>query len=87
MGKNAHPPRNGGGAKKLVPPPDDGISIVFGNDNEKIKKSKTSGASTPRETSKANEGAEDAPKKPSVREVIGGASWTGKLVNPLSETC
>ncbi|KAF9892528.1 hypothetical protein FE257_001637 [Aspergillus nanangensis] len=30
----------------------------------------------------------DEPKKPSVKEVIGGASWTGKLpVNMLSEHC
>ncbi|KAH8429562.1 RNA helicase [Aspergillus melleus] len=32
--------------------------------------------------------ATDEPKKPSVKEVIGGASWTGKLpVNMLSEHC
>ena len=32
--------------------------------------------------------AADQPKKPSVRSVIGGASWTGKLpVNLLSEHC
>lgn len=30
----------------------------------------------------------EEPKKPSVKEVIGGASWTGKLpVNMLSEHC
>jgi ATP-dependent RNA helicase DHX57 len=30
----------------------------------------------------------EPPKKPSVKEVIGGASWTGKLpVNMLSEHC
>lgn len=30
----------------------------------------------------------DEPKKPSVKEVIGGASWTGKLpVNMLAEHC
>lgn len=32
--------------------------------------------------------APEEPKKPSVKEVIGGASWTGKLpVNMLSEHC
>ena len=32
--------------------------------------------------------ATEEPKKPSVKEVIGGASWTGKLpVNMLSEHC
>jgi hypothetical protein len=30
----------------------------------------------------------EEPKKPSVKEVIGGASWTGKLpVNMLAEHC
>jgi hypothetical protein len=30
----------------------------------------------------------DGPKKPTVKEIIGGASWTGKLpVNMLSEHC
>lgn len=30
----------------------------------------------------------EEPKKPSAKEVIGGASWTGKLpVNMLSEHC
>jgi hypothetical protein len=30
----------------------------------------------------------EEPKKPTVKEVIGGASWTGKLpVNMLSEHC
>lgn len=33
-------------------------------------------------------GGPEEPKKPSVKEVIGGASWTGKLpVNMLSEHC
>lgn len=32
--------------------------------------------------------APEEPKKPSVKEVIGGASWTGKLpVNMLAEHC
>jgi hypothetical protein len=32
--------------------------------------------------------APEEPKKPTVKEVIGGASWTGKLpVNMLSEHC
>jgi len=32
--------------------------------------------------------ATEEPKKPTVKEVIGGASWTGKLpVNILSEHC
>ncbi|PWY88986.1 DEAD/DEAH box helicase [Aspergillus heteromorphus CBS 117.55] len=42
------------------------------------------------ETKKAAQAASttEEPKKPSVKEVIGGASWTGKLpVNMLSEHC
>ncbi|KAJ5102093.1 hypothetical protein NUU61_004315 [Penicillium alfredii] len=36
----------------------------------------------------AQKQAPEEPKKPSVKEVIGGASWTGKLpVNMLSEHC
>ncbi|PYH91700.1 DEAD/DEAH box helicase [Aspergillus ellipticus CBS 707.79] len=37
---------------------------------------------------KAQASATEEPKKPSVKEVIGGASWTGKLpVNMLAEHC
>ena len=36
----------------------------------------------------AAEAAGEQPKKPTVRSIIGGASWTGKLpVNMLSEHC
>lgn len=40
------------------------------------------------ETKKAQAPAEEEPKKPSVKQMIGGASWTGKLpVNMLAEHC
>ncbi|PYH44010.1 RNA helicase [Aspergillus saccharolyticus JOP 1030-1] len=40
------------------------------------------------ETAKKAQTATDEQKKPSVKEVIGGASWTGKLpVNMLAEHC
>ncbi|OJJ51201.1 hypothetical protein ASPZODRAFT_56516 [Penicilliopsis zonata CBS 506.65] len=40
------------------------------------------------ENAKKTQGATDEQKKPTVKEVIGGASWTGKLpVNMLSEHC
>ena len=40
------------------------------------------------ETAKKAQASTEEPKKPSVKEVIGGASWTGKLpVNMLSEHC
>lgn len=39
-------------------------------------------------SSKAPPPPTEEPKKPSVKEVIGGASWTGKLpVNMLAEHC
>ncbi|KAF1982484.1 P-loop containing nucleoside triphosphate hydrolase protein [Aulographum hederae CBS 113979] len=103
MPKNAHPPRNNhakkpaskaGPSKK--PAEDEGSFIVFSNAPDKPKKSKdepsnASGTSTPTGKSKGKETAppaEDAPKKPDTRTLIGGASWTGKLpVNMLSEHC
>ncbi|KAH3541721.1 hypothetical protein KXV64_003811 [Aspergillus fumigatus] len=40
------------------------------------------------ENAKKAQAATEEPKKPSVKEVIGGASWTGKLpVNMLAEHC
>lgn len=97
MPKNAHPPR-GGSKKPSAPPPlpDDGFNIVFSNAKGEPKKSKK-GTSTPTiaESStgkgKAKEvevPAEDAPKKPDTRTLIGGASWTGKLpMNMFNEHC
>jgi hypothetical protein len=46
-------------------------------DKDKASEAKKTPAASPEEA-----------KKPSVKEVIGGASWTGKLpVNMLSEHC
>lgn len=40
------------------------------------------------ESAKKPQIAPEEPKKPSVKEMIGGVSWTGKLpVNLLSEHC
>jgi hypothetical protein len=40
------------------------------------------------ETAKKPQAPTEEPKKPSVKQMIGGASWTGKLpVNMLSEHC
>lgn len=40
------------------------------------------------DSAKKPQDAPEEPKKPSVKEMIGGASWTGKLpVNMLSEHC
>ncbi|KAK2873394.1 hypothetical protein FQN49_002392 [Arthroderma sp. PD_2] len=89
-------PKKGGGNRtgpKKTPssqPTEISISdfVAAGNKNEAKKskagaksKGKDAGGETP-----ANNPEE--PKKPSVRSVIGGASWTGKLpLNMLSEHC
>jgi ATP-dependent RNA helicase DHX57 len=93
MPKNAHPPR--GGAKKPAPalPAYDGPEIIFGDSKKKAKNDSTSApAESSRSKAKtktaAEPPAEDAPKKPDTRTLIGGASWTGKLpLNMLSELC
>lgn len=92
MPKNANPPR--GGSKKPAPPPqDDGIEIIFGdkprkarrlppNENEVAEGSKT------KVKTKGEPAADDVPKKPDTRTLIGGTSWTGKLpLNMFSEHC
>ncbi|RMJ27522.1 DEAD DEAH box helicase [Aspergillus sp. HF37] len=51
------------------------------------KQAKAAAEQTAESAKKPQESPEE-PKKPSVKEVIGGASWTGKLpVNMLSEHC
>ena len=82
MPKNAHPPR-GKPAKKAPPPaPEEDTSfIVFGDGKPKKKKSESSGTQADdKAKGKGPAGqAEDGPKKPDIRTLIGGASWTGKL--------
>ncbi|OJD29398.1 dead deah box helicase [Diplodia corticola] len=99
MPRNPHPPRGGGSSKKSAPPPlgaEDTSFIVFSNSKGDSKKSKKADNAAKPDTSDKGKGKskgapeqpEDAPKKPDVRTVIGGASWTGKLpVNMLSEHC
>ncbi|KAF2762708.1 P-loop containing nucleoside triphosphate hydrolase protein [Pseudovirgaria hyperparasitica] len=100
MPKNAHPPRGGGPSKKPPPGLDEGSYIVFSNAKDDDKKSKKQGNGTVKPAvedkgskvkGKGKEAvtpADDAPKKPDVKTLIGGASWTGKLpVNMLSEHC
>lgn len=98
MPKNAHPPR-GNASKKPAPKPaeEDTSFIEFTNKKGNSKKNKKPDAEVKQEgpskgKGKGNEpsngAAEDAPKKPDTRTLIGGASWTGKLpVNMLSEHC
>ena len=99
MGKNAHPPRAGASSKKPVSNViDDTSFIVFTNGNDEKKKSRSSekpanivssGSSKPKAPKDGEQSAaEDGPKKPTARELVAGASWTGKLpVNLLAEHC
>ncbi|KAI4120701.1 MAG: hypothetical protein LQ338_006825 [Usnochroma carphineum] len=82
----------GGSSKKPVKAPDndeDGSNIVFEHDGS--KKGSKNGARTLSRNSKEDTVAtsgQETPKKPDTRQLIGGASWTGKLpVNLLSEHC
>ncbi|EME86470.1 uncharacterized protein MYCFIDRAFT_84602 [Pseudocercospora fijiensis CIRAD86] len=105
MVNKAHAPR---GANKPGKKPaattlngEDSSFIVFGNDNDKPKKSKkptdgshaaaTTGASKGKAaagTSGASPAAEPEQKKPDTRTLIGGASWTGKLPQTMfNEHC
>jgi ATP-dependent RNA helicase DHX57 len=63
--------------------------IVFSNsdrDPKPKKSSHTSAAGPPGQNGPDLLG--EAPKRPDVKKLIGGASWTGKLpVNMLSEHC
>ncbi|KAK3940754.1 putative ATP-dependent RNA helicase ucp12 [Diplogelasinospora grovesii] len=67
-------------------PKEDGDFIVFTNSDKesssKARKPKAAAAAAPTEE---NDGG---PPKPTIKQIIGGASWTGKLpVNLLSEHC
>ena len=69
------PAKKASAAKKAAPPEDD--LLIFTTD-----KKKKGGPSTA-----AEEGPPEPPK-PTVKQIIGGQSWTGKLpVNLLSEHC
>ena len=75
-------PGAGGGKKPAAAPsgPDDSF-ILFTNSDKEPKKKTTGTPSGP-------DLLGEAPKRPDVKKLIGGASWTGKLpVNMLSEHC
>ncbi|KAL8932311.1 MAG: hypothetical protein Q9216_006890 [Gyalolechia sp. 2 TL-2023] len=66
---------------------DDGSNIVFGNEKPKKRTNASKNAAKSKEGI-AEVSGQEAPKKPDTRQIIGGASWTGKLpVNLLSEHC
>ncbi|KAL8916886.1 MAG: hypothetical protein Q9208_008288 [Pyrenodesmia sp. 3 TL-2023] len=82
----------GGSSKKPVKalvPDDEGSNIVFEHDGPKKanKNGPKSSSAKPKESA-THPLDPDALKKPDTRQIIGGASWTGKLpVNLLSEHC
>jgi ATP-dependent RNA helicase DHX57 len=52
------------------------------------KQAKAAADKSAQRTQSPSPNESDPPKKPTVKELIGGASWTGKLpVNLLSEHC
>lgn len=78
-------PGSGGGKKPAPPPAADDSFIVFSNSDKDPKPKK------PKDATAGPSGPDllgEAPKRPDVKKLIGGASWTGKLpVNMLSEHC
>ena len=95
MVKKAQPkvgrPGGGQGASKPSPATKTGDDsfIVFSNSDKDPKPKKPSQQSAAGPSGK--DGPDllgEAPKRPDVKKIIGGASWTGKLpVNLLSEHC
>lgn len=85
-------PGGGAGAKKPSPATTNGDDsfIVFSNSDKDPKPKRAIN-----NESQSSVGGVDgpallgeAPKRPDVKKIIGGASWTGKLpVNMLSEHC
>ncbi|KAM5444139.1 putative ATP-dependent RNA helicase ucp12 [Microsporum ferrugineum] len=88
------PKRGGGnraGPKKTSGSQPAEISIsdfVAAGDKNEAKKTKAGAKSKKKDAGGEALNNSEEPKKPSVRAVVGGASWTGKLpVNMLSEHC
>ena len=85
--------KRGGSSKKTPAKPTsnaDDSYIVFSNakDDAKAKKTESKGSTDKNGVNTDEPGAEDVPKRPDTRKLIGGASWTGKLpVNMLAEHC
>lgn len=66
-------------APKAKPPKEDDF-IVFTNSDKEIKPKRAKPPPT--------EAEQAGPPKPTVKQIVGGSSWTGKLpVNLLSEHC
>lgn len=77
-----------GGSGSGTKEQDFGDNIVFTNSTKEPKKSRSGPSNSDR--GRSDEASKEAagPPKPTVKQIIGGASWTGKLpVNLLSEHC
>lgn len=96
MPKNAHGPR--GNTKKKPPPTavaeEDDNLLIFTTDKPKPKREvtdtniKAGGSQSAAGDGAAAADSADVSKKPDVKKLIGGSSWTGKLpVNMLQEHC
>lgn len=94
--KNTMGPKKGGanrGGPKKPPPAEVSIDdFVAAGSKGADSKSKSGPKGKSKKQNAAGDSAAEAsseqPKKPTVRSIIGGSSWTGKLpVNMLSEHC
>ncbi|RDW94876.1 hypothetical protein BP5796_00639 [Coleophoma crateriformis] len=85
-------PGGGGGAKKPSPATGGDDSFIVFSNSDKEPKPKRAPNPDAGSSSTGVSGPDailgEAPKRPDVKKLIGGASWTGKLpVNMLSEHC
>jgi hypothetical protein len=84
-------PKPGSGAGKKTasaPPAEDDSFIVFSNSDKVPKQRKPANSGEGPSGASGPDLLGEAPKRPDVKKLIGGASWTGKLpVNMLSEHC
>ncbi|KAM7199239.1 putative ATP-dependent RNA helicase ucp12 [Naviculisporaceae sp. PSN 640] len=79
--------KGGGASSSAVKPEDDFIVFTNSDKDPKSRRGGGGGGGGP-SNSGAAEGEASGPPKPTVKQIIGGASWTGKLpVNLLSEHC
>ncbi|KAI2615956.1 P-loop containing nucleoside triphosphate hydrolase protein [Hypoxylon sp. NC1633] len=87
-------PSSSKAGKNTTPSQQNDDFIVFTNSTKESKPNKKTGQGSSSNTGGTKPGSADAPAeasgppKPTVKQIIGGASWTGKLpVNLLSEHC
>ena len=73
---------------KAAPAPREDDFIVFTNSTKEPKRKAGQGSAGAAKPGAAESSEPPGPPKPSVKQIVGGASWTGKLpVNLLSEHC